>query len=69
MNQTSNTQDDPLGFRCYSEMKMYVDDDDDDSGDDAGVPLHVVVKMAISSLPISPPDRFWRLGFSVWMRF
>ena len=54
MIQTSNTQDDPLGFRCYNEMKMDVEDDDDDSGDDAGVPLHMVVKMAISSLSIPP---------------
>ena len=37
---------------------MDVDDDDDDSGDDVGVPLHVVVKMVISSLSIPPPNEF-----------
>lgn len=33
------------------------DDDDDASGHDVDVPLRLVVKMTISSLPIPHPDR------------
>ena len=46
----------------YNKVKMDVDDHD--SGNDVGVPLHVVVKMVIFSLPIPPSDGFQRLGFS-----
>ena len=55
MDQTSNTRNNPQRVWYYNEMDM-----DDvmmmmvDVGDDVGVPLHVVVKMAISSLPIPP---------------
>jgi hypothetical protein len=38
-------------------------DDDDDGGDDVVAPVCLVVKMAISSLPIPPPDDLRRLGF------
>lgn len=54
MIRASNSHDDPLGFRYYKEMKM--DDDDGGGGDDADIPLHVVIKMAISSLPIPPSE-------------
>jgi hypothetical protein len=36
---------------------------------DANVLLHEVVTMAISFLPIPPPDAFQRLGFSVLNEF
>lgn len=37
--------------------------------DDVGVPLYVVVNMAISSLPIPPLDAFRRLGFYILNKF
>ena len=60
MKHTDNTCMDPHGFGItmgwrWMMVKMT----------DADIPLHEVVVMATSSLPIPPLDAFWRLGFSV----
>jgi hypothetical protein len=64
MKQTGNTHSDPQGFGIttrwrWMAVKMI----------DVDVPLHGVMVMTISSLPIPPPHAIQRLGFFVLDEF